>query len=90
MPNSIKCQRCLRTFVNYVSGLYTTKGGLKNSFCRPGCVPALLRVQPGKRWHNENSVLFVRLGFSPAGELADANVGGGSEPPPYDWGSITP
>ena len=23
MPNSIKCQRCLRTFVNYVSGLYT-------------------------------------------------------------------
>jgi hypothetical protein len=31
MPNSKKCQRCLRTFVNYVPGLYTIGGaGIRN------------------------------------------------------------
>jgi hypothetical protein len=30
MPNSKKCQRCLRTFVNYVPGLYTNGEGLES------------------------------------------------------------
>ena len=41
MPNSIKCQRCLRTFVNYVSGLYNTEEGLNKKICKNGPIAQL-------------------------------------------------
>src|SRR5690606_15230907 len=71
MPNSKKCQRCLRPFVNYVPGLYMRAGSVARVLWRTGVRGSLpvgrkpldLRTPP-------NMIRISPIGFAPFARFA--------------------